>query len=154
MLEKGPISISNIVELVESSGSVSQADNPHARSSSFTTDSSRTGYPFPQIDSVRGDSKRESLSVLIAEDNPINSRLLMRRLQKLGHTVGLTYDGQECHDHFKAMPEGVDVILMDIQVSSSSLHKLNTTADASDQMPLVSKLFLPITSRLGMSGSL
>lgn len=151
ILEKGPISISNIVEIPESSGSVSQADNPHPTSSSITTDSSRTGYPFPRMENVQSDSKRESLSVLIAEDNPINSRLLIRRLEKLGHRVRLTYDGQECHDHFKAMPEGVDVILMDIQASHSSLHELNATANRSVQMPLVSNFFLPVTSSMGRS---
>ncbi len=88
-------------------------------SRSQTMDHSRTGYPFPKMDkAVSDDSRRESLNILIAEDNPINSRLLSRRLQKLGHIVEVTVDGQECADHFKLTPEGIDVILMDIQVYS------------------------------------
>lgn len=80
-------------------------------------------YPFPPMVDVRRSSlssQRETLAVLIAEDNPINSRLLTRRLVKLGHDVHLALDGQECHDHFAAQPQQVDVILMDIQVRHPS----------------------------------
>ncbi|CZR61105.1 related to phytochrome [Phialocephala subalpina] len=77
---------------------------------------SSSRYPFPHIPSSTASSQRDSLSVLIAEDNPINSRLLTRRLSKLGHQVHLAQDGQECYDHFVAGPQQVDVILMDIQM--------------------------------------
>jgi CheY-like chemotaxis protein len=60
--------------------------------------------------------RQEFLNVLIAEDNPINAKLLTKRLKKLGHEVEVSYDGQECHDYFAAKPHGVDVILMDLQV--------------------------------------
>jgi light-regulated signal transduction histidine kinase (bacteriophytochrome) len=83
---------------------------------SLSSRSITDGYPFPQMNTTANDSQGESLNVLMAEDNPINSRLLSRRLQKLGHSVEITVDGQECGDHFKTDPEGVDVILMDIQV--------------------------------------
>lgn len=80
---------------------------------------SSSRYPFPPMANVppsTSTNQRDSLSVLIAEDNPINSRLLARRLVKLGHQVHLAQDGQECHDHFAAGPQQVDVILMDIQM--------------------------------------
>lgn len=73
-------------------------------------------YPFPPSDHMPAQNQRETLTVLIAEDNPINSRILVRRLEKFGHTVHLAQDGQECHDHFTTKPEDCDVILMDIQV--------------------------------------
>jgi CheY-like chemotaxis protein len=79
--------------------------------------SSRSMYPFPNMDGEKAEYLRKPLSVLIAEDNPINARLLVRRLTKLGHTVEHVNDGQECHDQFALTPQSIDVILMDIQVS-------------------------------------
>jgi hypothetical protein len=66
-------------------------------------------YPFPLTAQLR-------VSVLIAEDNPLNSRLLDTRLTKRGHDVKVTVDGQACFETFKENPEAYDVILMDIQV--------------------------------------
>ena len=71
-------------------------------------------YPFPKTPTITPEQK---LNVLIAEDNPLNSRLLETRLVKKGHIVKLTVDGQACTDTFKASPEEFDIILMDIQVS-------------------------------------
>lgn len=85
-------------------------------------------FPFPQMETQSSPSEpelpeRQSLSVLIAEDNPINARLLTRRLHKLGYEVEVACDGQECHDHFAANPQKVDVILMDLQVRIVSLSR-------------------------------
>jgi hypothetical protein len=76
---------------------------------------SGSAFPFPRINS-QPSASRESLCVLIAEDNPINARLLIRRLNKLGHDVEVVHDGQQCHDHYALKPHTVDVILMDLQV--------------------------------------
>ncbi|KAH7330367.1 putative phytochrome-like histidine kinase PHY2p [Rhexocercosporidium sp. MPI-PUGE-AT-0058] len=78
--------------------------------------SSGSMYPFPYMNSDLPENLRDTLSVLIAEDNPINARLLTRRLTKLGHSVEHVNDGQECHDHFALNLHSVDVILMDIQM--------------------------------------
>jgi hypothetical protein len=85
-----------------------------ALSSDSSTDHSGSTFPFPQMDA---EPRRDRLCVLIAEDNPVNARVLTRRLQKLGHEVELALDGQQCHDHFTLNPHNVDVILMDLQVS-------------------------------------
>lgn len=71
-------------------------------------------YPFPPTAQLR-------VSVLIAEDNPLNSRLLDTRLTKRGHDVKVTVDGQACFETFIANPEDYDVILMDIQVCRCNL---------------------------------
>ncbi|CAG8978997.1 hypothetical protein HYALB_00009899 [Hymenoscyphus albidus] len=68
------------------------------------------------LDGADGSNCNPSLSVLIAEDNPINARLLSKRLLKLGHEVEVAYDGQECFDYFASRIRKVDVILMDIQM--------------------------------------
>jgi len=87
-------------------------------------DPASSKFPFPEMD---GEIPGPRLSVLIAEDNPVNARVLTRRLQKLGHEVELALDGQQCHDHFASSPHTVDVILMDLQmplVDGSSSTKM------------------------------
>jgi CheY-like chemotaxis protein len=75
--------------------------------------STKGHYPFPVVAAVEEALK---LNVLIAEDNPLNSRLLEMRLTKRGHDVEIAVDGQACIEVFKKSPEKFDVILMDIQV--------------------------------------
>jgi light-regulated signal transduction histidine kinase (bacteriophytochrome) len=59
----------------------------------------------------------EHMRVLVAEDDPVNSRIIKKRLEKLGHLVHLTANGEECSSAFGDNPQEVDVILMDMQVS-------------------------------------
>jgi PAS domain S-box-containing protein len=55
------------------------------------------------------------LRVLVAEDNPVNQKLIRELLKRRGCTVKLANNGQEAIDFFNK--EGFDVILMDIQMS-------------------------------------
>ncbi|KAE8453730.1 hypothetical protein EG329_009241 [Mollisiaceae sp. DMI_Dod_QoI] len=101
----------------EESSTVASPDSQSSPSNAYISEPSSSRYPFPRMTDLPPPSnQRQSLAVLVAEDNPINSRLLTRRLVKLGHQVHLTQDGQECHDHFVSRPQHVDVILMDIQM--------------------------------------
>lgn len=95
----------------ENSSSIDEQSDTMSSLSSM--DPSSSNFPFPEME---GEIPGLSLSVLIAEDNPVNARVLTRRLQKLGHEVELALDGQQCHDHFASSPHTVDVILMDLQV--------------------------------------
>ncbi|KAK7743972.1 hypothetical protein SLS62_010387 [Diatrype stigma] len=56
------------------------------------------------------------LRVLIAEDDPINMKILKKRLEKTGHVVSHAVNGEDCATVYKESPSGVDVILMDMQV--------------------------------------
>jgi light-regulated signal transduction histidine kinase (bacteriophytochrome)/CheY-like chemotaxis protein len=56
------------------------------------------------------------MRVLVAEDDPINSRIVKKRLEKLGHDVYLTVNGEECATAFCDKPRDFDVVLMDMQV--------------------------------------
>ena len=58
----------------------------------------------------------ENLRVLVAEDDPINSKIVQKRLTKIGHDVRLTANGEECAVVYCEDSKGVDVVLMDIQV--------------------------------------
>jgi nitrogen-specific signal transduction histidine kinase len=57
----------------------------------------------------------ELLRVLVAEDDPVNSKIVSKRLTKLGHTVHLTSNGEACATAFGSAAEPFDVVLMDIQ---------------------------------------
>jgi hypothetical protein len=55
-------------------------------------------------------------NILVAEDDPINSRIIKKRLEKMGHTVTLTVNGEECYEIFMNDYLEYDAILMDMQV--------------------------------------
>lgn len=57
------------------------------------------------------------LRVLVAEDDPINSKIMKKRLEKSTHDVYLTVNGEECATAYEEKPANFDVILMDKQVS-------------------------------------
>lgn len=59
----------------------------------------------------------DHLNVLVAEDDPINSKIIKKRLEKLGHEVFLTINGEECATVYGENPTFFDVVLMDMQVS-------------------------------------
>ncbi|KAH8707515.1 hypothetical protein GQ44DRAFT_763612 [Phaeosphaeriaceae sp. PMI808] len=57
----------------------------------------------------------EHMRVLVAEDDPVNSRIVKKRLERLGHDVYLTVNGEECASAFGDKPQNFDVVLMDMQ---------------------------------------
>ena len=58
----------------------------------------------------------EHMRVLIAEDDPINSRIIQKRLEKQGHHPYLTMNGEECASIYGEKPGYFDAVLMDMQV--------------------------------------
>ncbi|KAF2123933.1 hypothetical protein P153DRAFT_303484 [Dothidotthia symphoricarpi CBS 119687] len=58
----------------------------------------------------------ERMRVLVAEDDPINSKIIKKRLEKLKHNVYLTVNGEECASAFGDNPKDFDVVLMDMQM--------------------------------------
>ena len=75
--------------------------------------------PAKKVEHVTADC----LHVLVAEDDPINSKIMRKRLEKLGHRVHLTVNGEECSTAFGEQPKAFDVVLMDMQVSHSIILK-------------------------------
>ncbi|KAJ5196276.1 hypothetical protein N7449_006755 [Penicillium cf. viridicatum] len=57
-----------------------------------------------------------NLHVLVAEDDPTNSTIVQKRLERFGHTVHMTSNGKECAYAYKANPTGFDAVLMDLQM--------------------------------------
>ncbi len=57
---------------------------------------------------------RHRLRILVAEDNPVNRTVVVRTLEKQGHSVAVAVDGREAVE--QAALERFDVILMDVQM--------------------------------------
>ncbi|KAJ5710920.1 hypothetical protein N7488_005076 [Penicillium malachiteum] len=88
----------------QSKSSTSDSENPQ--------DTSR--IPTPQTSSSL--SKDMQMKILVAEDNPVNSKILEKRLSKAGYAVQLTNNGEACVKEFSSGRDSIDAILMDIQV--------------------------------------
>ena len=54
------------------------------------------------------------LRILLAEDNPVNQRLALRLLQKMGHRITLVDNGADALE--RTMQGGHDLVLMDVQM--------------------------------------
>jgi CheY-like chemotaxis protein len=62
----------------------------------------------------------DHMRVLVAEDDPVNSRIIKKRLEKLGHEVYLTVNGEDCASAYSEKTGFFDIVLMDMQVCVSS----------------------------------
>ncbi|MDH3346857.1 MAG: response regulator [Desulfobulbaceae bacterium] len=65
--------------------------------------------------SVREELK-QSVRILLAEDNPVNKRLAVLLLTKAGYTVETADDGAEAVQLYSKQPHHYDLILMDVQM--------------------------------------
>ena len=68
----------------------------------------------PSLINAMSQAKSRSLNILVAEDNPVNQKLAVRLLEKIGHHVHLVENGQEAVDAVKR--RRFDVLLLDIQM--------------------------------------
>jgi PAS domain S-box-containing protein len=57
---------------------------------------------------------KECLRILVAEDNPVNQRLVARMLEKRGHQVKVAGNGREALDALRR--ENYDLVFMDVQM--------------------------------------
>ena len=61
-----------------------------------------------------GDRAAVGLRVLLAEDHPINQKVAVRMLEKMGHSVVVAADGRQALEAIEA--DRFDVVLMDVQM--------------------------------------
>lgn len=59
---------------------------------------------------------KQTVHILLAEDNPVNQKLAVVMLSKAGFKVEVADNGQEAVEKFIAAPGSFDLILMDIQM--------------------------------------
>lgn len=67
-------------------------------------------------DSTKEPPTADHMRVLVAEDDPVNSRIIKKRLEKLGHEVFLTVNGEECSSTHGDKSGYFDIVLMDMQM--------------------------------------
>ena len=72
--------------------------------------------PYKPLVQIKNSTITNPLSVLVAEDDPVNSMIMKKRMERLGYKVHLTVNGEQCADAFRENRNGYDVVLMDIQV--------------------------------------
>ncbi|KAL9113895.1 MAG: hypothetical protein Q9227_002029 [Pyrenula ochraceoflavens] len=97
----------------DSAASISERSKRNAR---VSFDAPATVKDLSPQETERKSLDASSMSILIAEDDPLNSKIIKKRLEKAGHQVHLTVNGEECaHAHAKS-PTKFDVILMDLQM--------------------------------------
>jgi CheY-like chemotaxis protein len=108
---------SGIGHVHQSSTGTSSIENTPFSTADASSSSELNSYPFPNISAV----DKVRLRILVAEDNPLNAKVLKMQLTRMGHEVTIVGDGQACLDKFKANSSYFDIILMDFQVRSASL---------------------------------
>lgn len=88
---------------------------------------SRVLFSIPDKNAIVEPPNAERLQVLVAEDDPINSKIIKKRLEKVGHEVCLTINGEECSSTYGERPAFFDVVLMDMQVCWQSCSTSTST---------------------------
>ncbi|KAG9544626.1 hypothetical protein KCU79_g16910, partial [Aureobasidium melanogenum] len=95
----------------------------------------------------------DHMRVLVAEDDPVNSRIIKKRLEKMGHEIYLTSNGEECSSTHGDKSGYFDVVLMDMQMpivdgltaakvirsfeKSHPSHLLSTRASLNGRIPII-----------------
>jgi light-regulated signal transduction histidine kinase (bacteriophytochrome) len=86
-------------------------DSGRPNSAAVASEGSRMTIPSPTGPPVY------ALHILVAEDDPVNSKIMQKRLERFGHSVHLTMNGEECATAYRADSTSFDAVLMDLQVS-------------------------------------
>jgi len=99
------------------------------RRSDEITKSECRGVLEPVVDDT---GRKPSYHVLLAEDNAVNQRLVVRLLEKHGHTVVVTGDG---HQALAALErESFDLVLMDMQMPEMNGYEATAAIRDREQM--------------------
>jgi CheY-like chemotaxis protein len=62
------------------------------------------------------EAAKQSIRILLVEDNPVNQKLATRLLSKAGYQVKVANNGVEAVSIYSAAPEQYDIIFMDVQM--------------------------------------
>ena len=110
--------------------STSSLSVEHPTPDPFVRTPARVLFDIPGKSQEQAEPQRPGhLRVLVAEDDPINSKIIKKRLEKIGHEVHLTINGEECSSMYGEKAPFFDVVLMDMQVSESTSPSLLVVTD-------------------------
>ncbi|THW34963.1 hypothetical protein D6D21_09362 [Aureobasidium pullulans] len=137
------------VRVAEEDDDVPAAAQDQPQESSRVLDEPQEEVPEMTDEAPTADHMR----VLVAEDDPVNSRIIKKRLEKLGHEVHLTSNGEECSSFHGDKSGFFDVVLMDMQMpivdgltatkvirsfeKSHPTHLLSTRASLNGRIPII-----------------
>ncbi|KAF2149572.1 hypothetical protein K461DRAFT_231485 [Myriangium duriaei CBS 260.36] len=155
-IKVGPPGHANIPDQGTPVKSVRIADDPDGASPSAAGGFETAGQladaqGSPPLRASKPDA--DHMRVLVAEDDPVNSRIIKKRLEKLGHEIMLTVNGEECSSAYGEKSGFFDVILMDMQMpivdgltstklirsfeKSHPTHTLSTRAAFNGRVPII-----------------
>jgi signal transduction histidine kinase/ActR/RegA family two-component response regulator len=102
--------------LVSLMGGALSAQSAPGAGSSFLFELPLGEGASPRIEAVppRGPGERTLLRVLVAEDNPVNQRVIQSMIRREGWSAALVSNGKEAYERF--LREEFDLILMDVQM--------------------------------------
>jgi two-component system, sensor histidine kinase and response regulator len=85
------------------------------------------------------EAMKHTVSILLAEDNPVNQKLAVMMLGKAGYQVDVAVNGREAVEKYQKAPDKYDLIFMDVQMpemdgkeAANALRRLGFT-----QIPIV-----------------
>jgi CheY-like chemotaxis protein len=96
---------------------ISSTGDDASEISSTSASSVLASEPWEGAAASGSSTTADHMRVLVAEDDPVNSKIIKKRLEKLGHEVSLTVNGEECASAYCDRCDFFDIILMDMQVS-------------------------------------
>ncbi|KAI1341264.1 hsp90-like protein [Xylariaceae sp. FL0016] len=86
------------------------------------------------------------LRVLVAEDDPVNMKILTKRLERSGHKVMHSVNGDDCATLYKENPVDFDIVLMDMQMpivdgltSTKMIRSFENSDKCSELSPLAER---------------
>lgn len=99
--------------------------------------------PPPRPAPTRARSPETGLSVLVAEDNPVNQAFVVKLLERRGVSIILANNGADALDRVQETPDAFDAIFMDLQMpvmdgyEAAAVLRLREAQDGRPRVPII-----------------
>ena len=88
----------------------------------------KDGAPSGTSSTRKGQPRLHTVDVLVVEDNPINQMIMRKMLDSLQVRYQVTASGNECLELWKASPEPIPLIFMDVEIEGT-INGLEATSE-------------------------